>query len=395
MRWKWASTLVVTLVIALTGPVPSGSEAFAAAPAPVPAGCPGQEAPPPPQADEERGVPVPPPLPWPAEPVGGPQLGTCGEVGTAGAPESSAASYVVADLDTGAVLAARAPHARHRPASTLKILTSLVVLRGLDPDAVVEGTAADQAVDGSKAGIGPGGHYTVRQLLAGLLLNSGNDTAEALARSLGGDAQTVAAMTSMARELGALDTRPATPSGLDGPGMASSAYDLALLFRVAMRDPLFAQTIGTRSVDFPGYEGHAGFELSNSSKVLAHYPGALGSKTGYTEAARQTLVAAAERGGRRIVVALVRAEQQPVPTWEQATALLDWGFAQPAGATPVGVLVDAAPTPPATATADDAATLAAGDTRGAANPSDVPLGLGLVAVGLVAAGVLLHRLRRT
>ena len=89
------------------------------------------------------------------------------------------------------MLAARAPHARERPASTLKILTSLVVADRLSPDTVVEGTAPDLRVDGSKAGIGPGGHYTVRQLMAALLLSSGNDAAEALARALGGDAATV------------------------------------------------------------------------------------------------------------------------------------------------------------------------------------------------------------
>src|SRR5690606_39526019 len=92
-----------------------------------------------------------------------------------------------ADLDTGAVLAAQAPHARHRPASTLKVLTALTAIRSLNPDQVVQGTAEDQAIEGSKAGIGPGGQYTVRQLLAGLLLNSGNDTAQALARAMGGD----------------------------------------------------------------------------------------------------------------------------------------------------------------------------------------------------------------
>ena len=155
------------------------------------------------------------------------------------------------------MLAARAPHARERPASTLKILTSLVVVDRLSPDTVVEGTAADLRVDGSKAGIGPGGHYTVRQLMAALLLSSGNDAAEALARALGGDAATVAAMTAKAQQYGALDTRPATPSGLDGPGMASSAYDLAVLFRIAMTKPLFASTIATRMVPFPGLRRQA------------------------------------------------------------------------------------------------------------------------------------------
>jgi D-alanyl-D-alanine carboxypeptidase (penicillin-binding protein 5/6) len=324
-------------------------------------------------------------------------MGTCGEVGTAGAPAVSAASWVIADLDTGAVLAARAPHARHRPASTLKVLTALTAVRRLDPDALVEGTAEDQAIEGSKAGIGPGGQYTVRQLLAGLLLNSGNDTAQALARALGGEAATLQAMTDLARELGALDTRPATPSGLDGPGMACSAYDLALLFRVAMREPLFAEIIATRSIPFPGYAGRPGFELYNSSKWLARYPGAIGGKAGFTDAARHTLVAAAERGGRRLVVAMMRGEQRPAPMWRQGADLLDWGFALPADTPSVGVLVDAAPAPPAPPPpAPDLADPAVLGVAASPRPSlALPLGLGTAALaGLVIGGFALLRRNR-
>ena len=97
---------------------------------------------------------------------------------------------------------------------------------------------------------------------------------------------------------------------------------------------------------FPGYGDLPGFELTNSNKLLQRYPGAIGGKAGFTDAARHTLVGAAERNGRRLVVALMRGEQEPVPMWQQAAALLDWGFAQPADAAPVGVLVDAAPAPP-------------------------------------------------
>jgi D-alanyl-D-alanine carboxypeptidase len=223
------------------------------------------------------------------------------------------------------------------------VLTALVVLENLDPAAVVEGTAEDVSIEGSKAGIGPGGRYTVRELLAGLLLNSGNDTAHALARAVGGTAAMTREMGATARALGALDTRAATPSGLDGPGMSSSAYDLALLFRVAMRDPLFAETVALRSIPFPGYGAEPGFELSNANRLLARYPGALGGKTGFTQASRHTFVGAATRDGRRLVVVLVRGEQQPVPMWQQAAALLDLGFALPLDHPAVGVLVDAAP----------------------------------------------------
>jgi D-alanyl-D-alanine carboxypeptidase (penicillin-binding protein 5/6) len=346
--------------------------------------------PPGPPAKEELAAPAPDPLPVPAEPIGGAALG-CGEVAAAGAPALppvQAAGFVLADLDTGQIMAARAPHARQRPASTLKVLNALVTLRDLDPDHVVDGLPSDLAIDGSKAGIGPGGHYTVRQLLGGLLLNSGNDTAEALARANGGDSVMLTKMTAMARQLGAMDTRPATPSGLDGPGMASSAYDLALMYRVAMRNPLFASTIDTRSMPFPGYDPkHPDFTLYNSSKMLTGYPGSLGSKTGFTDAARHTLITAAGRNGHRLVVSLVRGEQTPETMVKQASALLDWGFALPAGTKPVGVLVDQAPAPPATAPP----AAASPDGTATAEPGSPPPGSGTglyIGFGVGAAVVL-------
>lgn len=353
--------------------------------------CLGHEAPAGPPAREE--VVAVPPLPVPAEPVGGPALGGCGDVLPEGAPPPppvSAAGWVVADLDSGAVLAAHDPHGRQRPASTLKILTTLVVRERLDPDAEVVAVPEDVAVDGSRAGIGPGGHYTVRQLLAGLLLNSGNDTAAALARTLGGTDATLAAMQTRAEAAGALDTRPATPSGLDGPGMSTSAYDLALLFRIALRDPLVLQTLQTRTVPFPGFADKPGFLLSNDDPLLRAYPGALAGKTGFTDAARHTFVGAAERDGRRLVVALVRGEQQPVRMVGQAAALLDYGFALPA-TTPVGTLVDARPAPPT-----PPAPAAAAPEQPTPGRTDFPIWLATAAAVLalgVAATAALHRRR--
>jgi D-alanyl-D-alanine carboxypeptidase (penicillin-binding protein 5/6) len=328
-------------------PTAAAAPVAPASAAPVPAGvCPGHEAPSGPPAREETVAVAP--LAVPEKPVGGPRLGGCGDIlpdGAAAPPAVSATGWVVADLDSGAVLAAHDPHGRQRPASTLKILTTLVVRGQLDPDADVVVAPEDVRVDGSKAGIGPGGHYSVRQLLAGLLLNSGNDTAMALARTMGGVPATLQAMQARAEQLGALDTRPATPSGLDGPGMSSSAYDLAVLFRVALRDPLVRETLAAPTVPFPGFADHPGFALSNDDPLLHTYPGAFAGKTGFTDAARHTFVGAAERNGRRLVVAMVRGEQRPVRMVAQAGALLDYGFALPPTAS-VGTLVDSRPVEP-------------------------------------------------
>jgi serine-type D-Ala-D-Ala carboxypeptidase (penicillin-binding protein 5/6) len=266
----------------------------------------------------------------------------------AGAPplpaDVTATSWLLADLDTGAVLAAKDPHGRHRPASTIKVLTALVVLRTLDLRKVVVATEADAAQRGSKVGIGPSGQYTVDQLLHGLLMQSGNDAAHALAMQFGGLPQALAAMNGLAAQLGALDTRASTPSGLDAPGTSTSAYDLALFFRLAMRDPAFAAIVRKRQIDFPGFAGKPGFVVSNDNSLLTGYPGAIGGKTGFTNDSRHTYVGAAERAGRRLVVVLLRGEQQPVRMWEQAARMLDYGFALPRRGEPVGVLVDKAPT---------------------------------------------------
>jgi len=342
--------LLAALLVGLAGPA-------AAQPPPPPApfqtpdtsGCPFRLAPPPAVDLSEAPAPgaaAPNPVPVPGQPVGGERLGECGLVLPGAAPplpaDLTATSWLLADLKSGDVLAAKDPHGRYRPASTMKVLTALVALRRLDPATVVEGTQADSQQEGTRVGMGPGGQYTVEQLLHGLLMTSGNDTAYALAMQMGGVAQTVSAMNELAASVGALDTRAATPSGLDAPGTSISAYDLALLFRLAMREPRFASIVGTALADFPGFADKPGFKLSNDNRLLYSYPGALGGKTGFTNDARHTYVGAAERNGRRLVVVLMRGEQKPVRMSEQASRLLDYGFSLGGGAA-VGRLVESAP----------------------------------------------------
>jgi len=316
--------------------------------------CPNRTAPPPAVDLSEApapGQPSPTPLPVRKEAIGGDRMAGCGlvlpDAGPALPEGLSAHAWLVADFGSGQVLAARNPHGRHRPASTIKVLTALLALRELDLRTEVAGTDADASQEGSRVGIGPQGVYTVDQLLHGLLMRSGNDAAHALAVQLGGVPATVSKMNALARLLGAQDTRAATPSGLDGPGSSTSAYDLALIFRAAVREPELAAIMGTKLIDFPGFQEKPGFQVGSDNKLLANYPGALGGKTGFTDDARHTYVGAAKRDGRRLLVVLLRGEQQPVRMWEQAARLLDYGFALPASTAPVGVLVDRAPAEPA------------------------------------------------
>lgn len=317
------------------------------------------------------GDPSPGPLPMPETPVGGERMASCDAVLPPGAPvppaEVDAGTWVVADVDSGEVVAAKDPHGRHRPASTIKVLTALVAIRELDLDEPLVATQQDADQEGSKVGLVPGVPYTVRQVVTGMLMQSGNDAAHALANRLGGMRSTVTKMNELAAHLGARDTRVASPSGLDGPGMSTSAYDLALIFRTGMGHPEFAQAVATRTFELPGSPGAPPTRISSDNAVLRNYPGAFGGKTGFTDDARHTFIGAAERDGRRLVAVLLRGENKPVRLSAQTTSLLDYGFGLRAAGV-VGELVpehtaepkapppNPRPAPPATANAEGGST---------------------------------------
>jgi D-alanyl-D-alanine carboxypeptidase (penicillin-binding protein 5/6) len=334
------------------------------------------------------GDPTPAPLAVPSSPVGGDALGGCGIVVAPNTPpvpgDVSAEAWLVADMDTGEVIAARDPHGRHRPASVIKVLTALASLQELNLNKQVPGTEDDAAAEGTKVGVGPGGLYTVNDLLHGLMMHSGNDAAHALAMQLGGWDTALGKLNTLASKLGGRDTRAATPSGLDGPGMSTSAYDLALFYRHAWQNPTFTDIVRTQSFDFPGRDGEPPYEVVNDVKLLYNYPGALGGKTGYTDDAGQTFVGGAERDGRRLIAVLLKGTRQPIAPWEQAARLLDYGFALPVGTT-VGELVDPDPSllPKEKPTDDIAATAAAQAATLVPAADAVPVRVGVGVVGTI------------
>ncbi|MBV8789371.1 MAG: serine hydrolase [Mycobacterium sp.] len=285
----------------------------------------------------------PTPLAVPAKPVGGEALSSCGIVAAPETPplptDVSADAWLVADLDSGAVVAAKDPHGRHRPASIIKVLVAMASINAFNENKSVPGTAEDAAAEGTKVGVDEGGMFTINQLLHGLLMHSGNDAAHALAMQLGGMQQAVEKINVLAAKLGGQDTRAATPSGLDGPGMSTSAYDIGLFYRYAWQNPTFSDIVATRTFDFPGHGDHPGYELENDNQLLYKYPGALGGKTGYTDDAGQTFVGAANHNGRRLMAVLLHGTRVPIAPWEQAAHLLDYGFSTPQG-TQVGTLVE-------------------------------------------------------
>jgi len=255
-------------------------------------------------------------------------------------PKVAAASYLLADARSGAVLASKEPHRRLPPASTLKTLTALALLPELDPKQVYTATYEDAAVEGARVGMVEKGRYTVHQLFEGLFVMSGNDAANGLANAAGGLAATVRRMSETAAKLQAHDTIAVNPTGLDEPGQLSSAYDLALFGRAGLQRADFRRYAGTVRSRFPGAGRKRSFQIWTRNKFLVRYNGAIGIKNGYTSKAHHTLVAAAKRGDRTLIVTIMGARQQP---WMAAAALMDWGFAVGVSAQPVGQLVGPAP----------------------------------------------------
>jgi len=300
-----------------------------------------------------------------SEVVGGPDLGSRGVVvrpapGSTPLPAVDADTWLVADLTTGQVLAAKGAHTKVLPASTLKTLTSVTLMPQLDPASVVTATEFDVHADGSHVGLVVGGTYTVRDLWNGLLLPSANDAAAALAEANGGFAKTVSEMAQMAHHLQADDTTPKTPSGLDTPGQVSSAYDMALIARAALQIPQFRTVTSTLNYDFPGKPVAPGakrstYKIYTENRLLRHrYRGTIGGKTGFTSLAHRTFWGAASRGGHTILVTLFQIHE---PTETAARKLLDWGFVNTGKVTPVGTLVAPLEAP---ASNDPSASAAAG-----------------------------------
>jgi D-alanyl-D-alanine carboxypeptidase (penicillin-binding protein 5/6) len=321
-----------------------------------------------------------------------------------------ARGWLVADAGTGEVLAAHDPHGKYLPASTLKTLTALTLLPALpDRRQVVTAVPEETNVDGTRVGLVPHGRYSVELLFECMLMMSGNDCATALAYTAGHGSvrKSLAAMNAKARSMQALDTHAGTPSGLDAPGQASSAYDLAMILRADIKTPDFTR-YNSKLTGYVPAQGkkYKRFGFANDDRLrAAHYPGIIAAKNGYTDAARHEFVAAVRHGSRTLIVTLMHAERYPVDTQDQAIRLLDWGFAVDGKIKPVGTLVSAPkprparrPTPSATAStskpaADQKAATAAAES-GDSGGWHLPVIIGVVVlVLLAAAGGIAYRRR--
>lgn len=352
-----------------------------------------------------------------AETIGGPQLADRGLVfngggGVRNPPKVDAKAYIVADVTTGQVLAARDPHGQYLPASALKVLTAVTLIPRLDAERKVKPSQKACNVTGSAVGLRPNWRYSVSDLFHGLMMSSGNDAAAALSEANGGLQETLDQMNAEARRLQALDTEARTPSGLN-EGITvreqhSSAYDLALIAKEGLRNRDFRRYIGATAYKFPAPptkrqrqsgKKEGGYQIQTHDRLLLQgrwrFPGTIGGKNGWTLAAQATFVGAANRDGHTIVISLMHAQPS---FWGDAKDLLTWGFAATGKVKPAGTLVEPKPTTGPRIAADAVAPPSRGASPAAADRGGdlIPLAGGAAGMVLCAlvGGVWIARRRR-
>jgi len=239
------------------------------------------------------------------------------------APKLLGAAAILVDAKTGRVLWEQRAHERRHVASTTKIMTALLALRTLRPHDIVQVDKSVPRVPLVREGLRTGEQVETWKLLYALLLYSGNDDALALAIAAGGNKwQFVREMNDEAKKLGLRDTHFISPSGVVDRDNYSSAWDLAALTRVAMRNPRFRSIVRTR-VKHVSWEAPTFSKIYvNNNRLLGSYPGANGVKTGYTHKAGPCLVASATRGGVSLIAVVLDSNDM----YTDAKRLLDLGF---------------------------------------------------------------------
>lgn len=236
---------------------------------------------------------------------------------------TSAQSAVVMERDSGRVLYIDNGHQIQEMASTTKIMTCILAIERGNLEDIVTVSKNASGVEGSSIWLSAGEKMKLHDLLYGLMLASGNDAAVAIAEHIGGSVPGFVQMMNVkAQEIGAHNTHFGNPNGLPCEGHYTTAYDLALIAAYAMRNPVFAEIVGTKYKTIP-WEGHKYDRVvKNKNKILWQYEGGNGVKTGYTKNAGKCLVAGAERNGMQLVAVVLNDGKM----FEDCMKLLDYGF---------------------------------------------------------------------
>lgn len=239
------------------------------------------------------------------------------------APAISGRNAVVVDLERRLLLYEKDAKQRVPVASLAKMVTAMVALDIARPDRLIQVPAASTQVEANHMGLTAGERLTLRELLYGLLLDSGNDAAEAIAEGTLGRAAFVETMNARVRSLGLQDTHFENPSGIDGATQYSTAYDMAVVAGTLLDGyPDLRAMVGTKEQTLPSQTGHKWFGPYNLNRLIWTYPGAVGIKPGFTDGAQYTLAAAAVRDGRTIVAVVLGSQRH----FSDGAALLDYGF---------------------------------------------------------------------
>ena len=237
------------------------------------------------------------------------------------APAISSLSSVVYEPESGLILYEKDARTPRPMASTTKLMTALLAAENLDPNRTVTVPAAALPVEGTQIGLAAGEEITVRDLLAGLLLASGNDTANALALLMDEDLSAFSRrMNHRALTLGMTDSTFVTPSGLDKDGHSASARDMALLGAAVLEKPLLAELCASKAETIT--VGGVRMTVSNHNKLLKLYDGTIGLKTGFTKKSGRCLVSAAQRDGVTLIIATLNGGDY----WNDHMALYNYAF---------------------------------------------------------------------
>ena len=236
----------------------------------------------------------------------------------------SASFACVMDSLTGRVLYEKNAYSRHSMASTTKIMTALVALENGKMDDIVTVSSNAAGTEGSSIYLKTGEKIKLSDLLYGLMLESGNDAAIAIAEHIGGSVEEFSnMMNEKAKSIGAKDTQFKNPNGLDEEGHFTTAYDLALITREALRNPDFAEIVKTKRKTISNGDESYGRALYNHNKLLNLYSGCDGVKTGYTKKTGRCLVSAATRNNFQVIAVTLNAPND----WNDHTNMLDYAFA--------------------------------------------------------------------
>ena len=239
--------------------------------------------------------------------------------------EVSAASAVVFVADSGEILYEKDAYKRRSMASTTKIMTAVIALESGRLDDVVTVNDGMIRVEGTSMGLQKGNRLTLRSLVSGMMLLSGNDAANAVAVFLGGSEEGFAdMMNSKAISLGMRDTNFVTASGLDDDEHYTSAYDMALLTSYAMRNPDFRRLVSSKKGEVDYISPAVTHTYYNHNRFLSMYEGACGVKTGFTKKSGRCLVTAVEKNGNLVIAVTLNASDD----WNDHKKLYDYCFSE-------------------------------------------------------------------